>query len=75
MVYEQVAESGREVVRARKVSLGGVYNNQVEVLPDGSDVQAGSKIVVTTAERLADGMAVRLMQDNTDSAATLAEAK
>jgi RND family efflux transporter MFP subunit len=75
MVYELVVESNREVVRARKVSLGGVYNNQVEVLPDGSQVQAASKIVVTTAERLSDGMAVRLVQDNTDSAATLAEAK
>lgn len=72
MVYELAVESGREVVRARKVSLGGVYNNQVEVLADGSDVQAGSKIVVTTAERLADGMAVRMLQNNTDSAATLA---
>jgi RND family efflux transporter MFP subunit len=72
MVYELAVESGRDVVRAKKVSLGGVYNNQVEVLPDGSQVQAGSKIVITTAERLADGMAVRLMQDNTDSAATLA---
>ena len=57
------------------VSLGGVYNNQVEVLPDSSQVQVGSKIVITTAERLADGMAVQLIQDNTDSAATLAEAK
>jgi RND family efflux transporter MFP subunit len=75
MVYELVAESGREVARARKVSLGGVYNNQVEVLPNGSQVHAGSKIVTTTAERLADGMAVQLIQDNTDSAATLAEAK
>lgn len=75
MVYELAAESGREVARAKKVSLGGVYNNQVEVLPGGSQVHAGSQIVITTAERLADGMAVRLIQDNTDSAATLAEAK
>lgn len=75
MVYELVAEGSRDVARARKVLLGGVYNNQVEVLPDGSQVQAGSKIVITTAERLADGMAVHLIQDNADSAATLAEAK
>ena len=75
MVYEVVVENGRDVVRARKVSLGGVYNNQVEVVPTGSEVQSGSRIVVTTAERLTDGMSVRVMQDNTDSAATLAEAK
>jgi hypothetical protein len=74
MVYELVDEGGRQVVRARKVSLGGVYNNQVEILSDGSQVQAGSKIVITTAERLTDGLTVRLVQDNTDSATTLAEA-
>jgi multidrug efflux system membrane fusion protein len=73
MVYELVAENGHDLVRARKVALGGVYNNQVEIVPAGSEVQAGSKIVVSTAERLTDGLSVRVMQDNnTDS---LAEAK
>jgi len=76
IVYEQTAESGHDVVRAKKVALGGVYNNEVEVLPAGSDVHEGSRIVVTTAERLTDGIAVRVMTDNdTDSAATLAEAR
>lgn len=76
MAYELMDQSGRQVVRARKVVLGGVYNNQVEVVPFGSEVQAGCKIVVTTAERLAEGISVRLMQDdNTDAAATLSEAK
>jgi hypothetical protein len=75
MVYELVEENGRQVVRARKVSLGGVYNNQVEIVPNGSEVQAGAKVVVTTAERLTDGMVVRAVDDETDSAATLAEAK
>lgn len=74
MVFEIVDENGRPVVKARKVALGGVYNNQVEVLVAGSDVHAGSRIVVTTAERLADGMTVQLRED-TDAAATLAEAK
>jgi len=60
-------------VHARKVALGGVYNNEVEVMPTGSDVHAGSNIVVSTAERLTDGMPVRVMQENnTDS---VAEAK
>ena len=75
MVYELINENGGQVVRARKVSLGGVYNNQVEVVASGSRVQAGSRIVVSTAERLSDGMSVRAIQDNTDSAAALAEAK
>ena len=75
IVYELVDENGHPVVRARKVALGGVYNNEVEVVPDGSDVKAGSGIVVTTAERLTDGILVRPMQDSTDSAETLAEAQ
>jgi RND family efflux transporter MFP subunit len=75
MVYELVVENDRQVVRARKVSLGGVYNNQVEVVAAGSEVQEGSRIVVSTSERLSDGMSVRAIQDNTDSAATLTEAK
>ena len=63
-------------MRARKVSLGGVYNNQVEVVPAGSEVQAGSKVVVTTAERLTDGALVRVHAGQAPiSAATLAEAK
>jgi hypothetical protein len=71
IVYELLDD----VVRARKVSLGGVYNNEVEVVPAGSEVKAGSKIVVSTAERLTDGIRVRAMQDSIDSAAALAEAK
>jgi multidrug efflux system membrane fusion protein len=78
IVYELVSENGKQVARAKKVALGGVYNNQVEVLPAGSDVQAGSKIIVSTAERLTADIAVREAQDdnnNTDSAAALTEAK
>ena len=73
MVYELVSENARHVVKVKKVALGGVYNNQVEIVPSGSDVQAGSKIVVSTAERLTDGLSVRLMQDNNND--SLAEAK
>lgn len=75
MVYEVVVENGREIVRARKVTLGGVYNNQVEIVPAASEVQAGSKVVVTTAERLTDGTFVRMIRENTDSAATPREAQ
>jgi RND family efflux transporter MFP subunit len=80
IVYEVSIEAsgdgagvGGEVVRPRKVALGGIYDNQVEVLPAGSEVRAGSRIVVSTAERLADGVLVRSTQDNTEPAATLAE--
>jgi len=75
IVYELVEESGRQVARTRKVALGGVYNNQVDVVAAGSEVRAGSQIVVSTAERLSDGIAVRLIQDDINSAAPLAEAK
>lgn len=75
IVYELVVENQRQVVRARKVALGGLYNNQIEVLPDGSEVKAGSPIVITTAERLTDGAVVQLMQDNNNSAALLTESK
>jgi hypothetical protein len=73
VVYEMVVENGRDVVRTRKVALGGIYNNQVEVLPAGSEINAGSKVVVSTAERLTDGIIVRAMQDISNNA--LAEAK
>lgn len=56
IVYEAVVENGRDVARARKVALGGVYNNQVEVVADGSEVRPGCRVVVTTAERLTDGL-------------------
>lgn len=75
MVYELVSENGRQVVRARKVLLGGIYNNQVEIVVVGSEVKAGSRIVISTAERLADGAMVQLVQDNSNAAHTLTEAK
>jgi multidrug efflux pump subunit AcrA (membrane-fusion protein) len=74
IVYETVVEGSREVVKARKVSLGGVFDNQVEVVLEGGEVRAGSRVVVTTAERLADGLLVRVIEDNSNTA-TLSEAK
>ena len=75
MVYEVVGANGRDIVRTRMVSLGGIYNNQVEVLSVGSEVRAGSKVVVTTAERLTDGIFVRIMGDNSASPDAISEAK
>ncbi len=75
VVYEVVSEGGHDVARTRRVSLGGVYNNQVEVLPRGSDVRPSSRIAVTTSERLTDGALVHVMTESTDSATVLREAK
>jgi multidrug efflux pump subunit AcrA (membrane-fusion protein) len=75
MVYEATSEKSGEVVNKRKVTLGGVFNNQMEVLPEGSDVHAGSKIVITTAERLSDGASVQVLQENSNASTTLPEAK
>lgn len=75
MVYELVHENGRDVARARRASLGGLYHNEVEIRAADSEVKGGSKIVVTTAERLTDGALVLAVQDDADSAATLTEAK
>lgn len=74
-VYEASEEPSGTVVRKKKVSLGGVYNNQVEVFSRESEMHAGSKIVITTAERLSDGAAVQVLKENADSSTTLPEAK
>lgn len=75
IVYEAVRENGREVARARKVSLGGIYDNRVEVLPTESEVRHGSEVVVTTAERLTDGALVRVVRESALSPAILSEAR
>jgi hypothetical protein len=75
MVYEAVVENGREIVKARKVAVGGVYNNQIEILPEGSAVRPGSRIVTTIAERLTDGLPARITQDHPTKAITQTEAR
>ena len=63
MVYEIASDGGHDTVRTRKVSLGGVFNNQVEVLTAGSDVCPGSRIAITTSERLSDGMQIQVIPE------------
>jgi RND family efflux transporter MFP subunit len=75
IAYEAVAGNGREIVRARKVSLGGVYDNQVEVVLAGSELREGSQVVVTTAERLIDGALVRVVRETNPQPATPSEAQ
>lgn len=75
IVYEVVSENGCDVVRLRNVALGGVYNNQVEVLPQGSDVRSGSRIAVTTSERLTDGTLVRVLPESITTETLMPEAR
>lgn len=75
MVYEVVTENGIDIARARRVAVGGVFNNDIEVMRDGSEVSAGARVVLTTGERLADGIAVRLVLESSDPAAKLPEAQ
>lgn len=74
-VFEVVSENGHDVARARRVALGGVYDNQVEVVPDGSEVLQGSQVVVTTAERLFDGALVQVLREGDVPAAARSEGR
>jgi RND family efflux transporter MFP subunit len=69
MVYEIVDANGQSLAKRRQVALGGVFDNQVEVLASGSEVGAGSRIAMTTSERLSDGLRVRVMSESTEQAA------
>jgi RND family efflux transporter MFP subunit len=60
-VYVVAGEDGRTVARRRRVALGGVYDNQVEVLEAGSDVHRGDAVVVTNAWRLDEGREVAVV--------------
>jgi len=73
-VYEVVSENDRDVVKTRRVTLGGVFNNQVEILPE-SDVRPGARIAVSTSERMTDGALALVLPESTDPAATLPDAK
>lgn len=75
IVYEAVTEDGHERARRRRVTLGGVFDNQIEVVLAGSDVKLGSEVVLSTAERLTDGALVRVLRESPLSPALLSEAK
>lgn len=63
VVYKLLEEPNQppRVVR-RKVKLGGVYNNRVELLPE-SEVKPGDKIVITGVTKLSDGLTVRVLKE------------
>ena len=64
IVYKVCAEAGRTVVRQRRVELGGVYDNRIQVKPGGhTEVAAGDAVVVTGAARLSEGQEVRVLRD------------
>jgi RND family efflux transporter MFP subunit len=50
-----------DVVHQRRVVLGGVFNNNVEILP-GSDLKAGERIVVGGADRVSENCLVRVLE-------------
>jgi RND family efflux transporter MFP subunit len=50
-------------VRSQAVSLGGVYNNEVEVFLEPGLMGLGDDVVVTGAFRLRDGQEVRVLED------------
>jgi multidrug efflux system membrane fusion protein len=56
--------AGRALARSRPIELGGVYNNQIEILLGSSDVQLGDRVVVTGASRLHDGAVVRVVPED-----------
>jgi len=59
-VFVAVEEEGRRIARRRRVELGGVFDNQVEVL-EGSEARAGDAVVVTNAWRLDEGREVAVL--------------
>jgi len=61
-VFAIVDEEGRKVARRRRVELGGVYDNRIRLVEEGSSVGAGQVIAVTGAFRLTEGQEVRPLE-------------
>jgi multidrug efflux system membrane fusion protein len=62
-VYTVVEEAGRQVARRRRIILGGVYDNRLRIVEgDRSQVRVGDPIVVGGSFRLAEGLAVRVVE-------------
>lgn len=66
-VYKLETNGGKARVRRTRVSLGGVYNNQVEVLTSSSEVKVGDRIVVAGAWRLDEGREVRVVEESSEN--------
>lgn len=60
-VFVVEGEGGRRIARRRRIELGGVCDNQVEVLAEGSEARPGDTVVVTNAWRLDDGREVAVL--------------
>ena len=61
-VYSVVNEGDRQVAHQRRILLGGVYDNRVRIVEgERSQVRIGNAIVVGGSFRLAEGLAVRVV--------------
>ncbi len=61
VVYAAVKENGSTVARKRRVALGGIYDNRIQLLNEGSQVGEGDVIVVTGAFKLSEGEKLRVI--------------
>ena len=62
-VYAIAEEQGQPVAHKRRVKLGAVYDNRVQLLEGpGSQVGAGDRIIVSGAFRVAEGQVVRTIK-------------
>jgi multidrug efflux system membrane fusion protein len=62
-VFAVVDEGGRKVVHRRRVELGGVYDNRIQLMEGGqSQLGKSAVIVVTGSFRLTEGQEVRVLE-------------
>ncbi len=62
VTYVVVEEDGRQVARRRRVQLGAIYDNRIEIaLSPATEVHDGDAIVASGAARLTDGQEVRVL--------------
>jgi len=62
LVYTVVSERGMKVARQRRVKLGGIADNRIQLLPGSeSQVGPGDAVVVAGSFRLTEGQPVRVI--------------
>ena len=75
-VYTVVEEAGRQIARHRRIMLDGVYDNRLRIVEGNAlQVRVGDPIVVDGSFRLAEGLAVRVVDVPDASRQSLKEEK